>query len=225
MENKDQMSSVTASDWKDAMVYAKAYDNAVSRQIKELTPRNGDWLQTFRGIEFYPLDPRVEEIDIFDIAHALSNLCRFGGHSSHFYSVAEHSIRVSGLLPPELKLGGLLHDATEAYLVDVPRPIKRFLDNYTHIEDRLADCISKRFSRFGLPLLDFKDPQIKTADNTMLMTEAAQLLGPHPKPWGMEDIKPLDIKIECLSPAIAKLRFIDTFTTLYHAQELYQPDL
>ena len=79
------------------------------------TSRNGDWLQTFTGKAFFPLDPRPEEMDIFDIAHALSNLCRYGGHCNKFYSVAEHSVLVSILCRlyygEQVALQGLLHDA------------------------------------------------------------------------------------------------------------------
>ena len=82
--------------------------------------RNGSWLQTYTGIQFWPLDPRPEEIDIQDIAHALSLLCRFNGHCQRFYSVAEHSVHVSTILAPEFGLWGLLHDAAEAYLSDIP---------------------------------------------------------------------------------------------------------
>ena len=91
-----------------------------------MSERVGDWIQTMSGVIFYPLDPRPEEIRIEDIAHALSHQCRFAGHCREFYSVAEHSVRVSRELPQEFMLWGLLHDASEAYLVDLPRPIKRW---------------------------------------------------------------------------------------------------
>lgn len=188
----------------------------------ESTPRQGAWMQTYTGKQFFPLDANVSEIDINDIAHALSNLCRFGGHCSKFYSVAEHSVNVSKLLPDDLKLDGLLHDATEAYLVDVPRPIKGSLLNYKEIEHKLACVIEERFTGKGQRFLNFEHVSVKDADNVMLMTEADQLLGEHPAPWGEEWVKPLkDFKVECLSPAMAKCRFLDTFITLYHARNLY----
>src|ERR1017187_10636100 len=77
-------------------------------------------ITTFSGIHFWPLLPNPADIRIEDIAHALSNQCRFAGHAREFYSVAEHSVRVSQLCPPEDALWGLLHDASEAYLTDVP---------------------------------------------------------------------------------------------------------
>jgi hypothetical protein len=87
--------------------------------------RRGDWMQTFTGRAFYPLDPRPEDIDPVDIAHALSLICRYGGHSSRFYSVAEHCVLMSHAVAPEHALWALLHDATEAYLGDMIRPLKR----------------------------------------------------------------------------------------------------
>ena len=79
---------------------------------------------TYTGKEFYPLDPNPADIDIKDIAHALSNCCRFAGHIKSFYSVAQHSVIVSELCEPENALAGLLHDASEAYLSDIARPVK-----------------------------------------------------------------------------------------------------
>lgn len=88
--------------------------------------RRGDWIQTYSGRMFWPLHPRVEDFCIEDIAVPLSRKCRFGGHCKNFYSVADHSVWVMDQLAdhPPLKLCGLLHDAAEAYLVDLPRPVK-----------------------------------------------------------------------------------------------------
>lgn len=89
--------------------------------------RRGDWMMTYSGRAFWPLDPRADEIDPLDIAHALSMLCRYGGHVRRFYSVAEHCVLMSHAVAPEHALWALLHDATEAYMVDLPRPINRIL--------------------------------------------------------------------------------------------------
>src|ERR1035437_1784040 len=106
----------------------------------------GDWMQVYSGARFYPLDPRPDEIDAADIAHALSLLCRYGGHVDRFYSVAEHCVLMSRAVAPENALAALLHDATEAYVVDVPRPLKRCLRDYAPIEAAVWRAIASRFS-------------------------------------------------------------------------------
>lgn len=153
------------------------------------TARKGDWMQTYSGVQFWPLDPRPGEIRLVDIAHALAHTCRFGGHCKEFYSVAQHSVHVARMLaddPIEVQISGLMHDATEAYLVDVPRPIKSFLTNYTVIEDALASVIRDWFrAEYGLAL-DFNHPRVKWADNRALATEARDVMGPKPAPWNFE---------------------------------------
>lgn len=143
----------------------------------EPEPRKGDWMQTFTGRQFWLLDPRPDEVDILDIAHALSHLCRFAGHVRQFYSVADHSIRVSRCALPGdrmLALGALLHDAAEAYVVDVPRPLKRFLPGYKEIEAGVARAIERRFD---LETGIFDHPSVKHWDEALLATEARDLMG------------------------------------------------
>ena len=108
--------------------------------------RKGDFIQTFTGRMFWPIDPQPDEVDIEDIAHALSNVCRFCGHTREFYSVAQHSVLVSEIVPAAFALEGLLHDATEAYISDVARPVKPYLTNYKEIEINLYRAIAKRFN-------------------------------------------------------------------------------
>lgn len=142
--------------------------------------RRGDWIQTFTGIEFYPLDPKPEEILIEDIAHALSMQCRYAGHVREFYSVAEHSVRVAEIVPPKYRLWGLLHDASEAYLIDLPRPVKRYSDIgrlYREAEDSLMIAICERF---GLTWEDPMPAPVERADKAMLWVESQALLPSHP---------------------------------------------
>jgi hypothetical protein len=142
-------------------------------QVNE-SARKGDWILTFSGIEFWPIDPRLEDVCIEDIAHALSMQCRYSGHVSQFYSVAEHSIRVAELVPPEDQLWALLHDASEAYLVDLPRPIKRYTEigrHYREAEDCLMAVICERFA-----LHPDQPESVKRADQAMLCVEAKALL-------------------------------------------------
>ena len=103
-------------------------------------------IETFTGALFDPFNPDSELIRIEDIAHALSNLCRFAGHSTQFYSVAQHSINCYKLVPREHALSALLHDATEAYMVDMPTPIKNRLPKYMEKEDALMEVIYKKFN-------------------------------------------------------------------------------
>lgn len=140
--------------------------------------RQGDWIQTFSGKRFYVFDPREEDIDIIDIAHSLSLLCRFNGHCSRFYSVAEHSILMAACIEQEggsrqQCLEAIVHDGPEAYLSDVPRPIKHSPEMlpYREAEKRVERML---FGKFGLPwpMSTF----IKWHDNRALMTERRDLV-------------------------------------------------
>lgn len=168
--------------------------------------RIGDWIQTYQGGQMYPLDPLQSEISFFDIAHALGNLCRFNGHCKRFYSVAEHSCHVSDILPAPLKLVGLLHDASEAYLCDMPRPIKRsegFAEKYLEAEERLMRVIGARFG-FAWP----PEQAIHEADNRLLATEALQIMAPlHPE-WRDHGIPVNGLILPCWGPEKAKSEFL-----------------
>ena len=123
-----------------------------------------DWIQTYSGIAFFPMEPDPELILLPDIAHALSNQCRFSGHVRKFYSVAQHCVEVANLLkvqPPHIQLAGLLHDASEAYLVDLPKPLKRKMPDYVTVEKGMMEAISKRF---GLSFVTFDSPPVHDAD-------------------------------------------------------------
>jgi len=105
-----------------------------------MTTQLEPWIETYTGKKLYFLEPKPEQIDIEDIATALSNECRFGGHTKSFYSVAEHSILVATICPAPLALVGLLHDASEAYLRDIASPIKQYLANYKELEEKLMNA-------------------------------------------------------------------------------------
>jgi len=170
----------------------------VVREREEQT--RGDWMQTFTGRRFYPMDPRPEEVDPADIAHALSLLCRYGGHLDRFYSVAEHCVLMSEWVAPENALAALLHDATEAYVVDVPRPLKRYLPEYRSIEDAVWNAICLRFHVAGdLPA------EVKEADNRIILTERNALMS-NAGVWAQDGIvEPLPVAIVGWSPAEAEL--------------------
>lgn len=173
--------------------------------------RIGDWIQTYTGLVMYPLDARPAEICIEDIAHALSNLCRFTGHCRTFYSVAEHSVRVSHIVPEVDALWGLLHDATEAYLADMSRPMKRYAEfgiPYRAAEERLMAVIAARFGLKGsMP------ESVKRADTVLLMTEKRDLMYGCNKPWE-DTAEPLAETIVANDSTEAELWFLEQFAIL-----------
>ena len=166
-----------------------------------MSARLGDFMQTASGRVYWPIDPRSEEVDILDIAHALANLCRFGGHTRRFYSVAEHCVLVSQVVPPADALHGLLHDATEAYCVDVPTPVKRHLSGYTDIEHRNWRAICERFK------LDPTMPDsVHAADTAVLLAEKDALM-PFGVAWGISG-SPAAVHVQGLSPLSARAAFM-----------------
>jgi hypothetical protein len=171
-----------------------------------------DWIQTYTGKKFYPFAPRPEDIDIADIAHALSMQCRYAGHTDRFYSVAEHCIHIAEALlragqPRHVIAAGLMHDATEAYMVDLPRPVKNGLPGYKDAEVRLAAVIAEKFR---LPPVE--PPIVKEYDTRILRNEAEALLGPAVDGW-WDEIEPLEGLVihETMNPSWAKFYFLTWF--------------
>lgn len=149
------------------------------------------YIEVHSGGKFFPDNP---EFDLKDICHALGNLCRFNGHTSKFYSVAEHSMLVGWLLeewgqPHEVVLQGFLHDATEAYLSDVPAPFKQFLPDWKGLEDSME---KKLYAWFGL---GEKNPLVKKADWYALFIEANALM----KGKGIGWYDPLEIRGDAIT--------------------------
>jgi hypothetical protein len=173
--------------------------------------RRGDWMQTWTGGRFWPLDPRPEEVDPADIAHALSLLCRYGGHVHSFYSVAEHCVLMSEAVAPENALAALLHDATEAYVVDVPRPLKPSLTNYKAIEAGVWRAIAARFT-----VSEDLPSEVEAADSRILLTERDALMPNATRPWYQDGrFVPLPVVIEGWGPDQAERRY------LYRLEELW----
>lgn len=170
--------------------------------------RVGDWMQTATGRKFWPLDPRPNEVDIEDIAHALSMLCRFGGHCLRFYSVAEHSVLIARATPEPHRLWALLHDAAEAYVLDMVRPVKPHLTGYREIEERVMRAICVRFNlHLDAPLI------VKTLDRRILSDEQAQNMAPPPGAWA-NMAEPLFVALQFWSPEQARAEFLDEFLKL-----------
>ena len=176
---------------------------------KEVLDRGDNWIQTFTGLRMWPLDPRPEEICIEDIAHALANQCRFAGHCQRFYSIAEHSVRVASICSSENRLWGLLHDASEAYCCDLPRPLKHHpgMNQYRGCEDGIAFAVA---IKFGLPLNI--PAEVKEADSRLLATEKRDLMAIGPA-WGWLP-EPLPSKIVPLDQEAAKKAFLTEFRIL-----------
>jgi 5'-deoxynucleotidase YfbR-like HD superfamily hydrolase len=154
-------------------------------------------IRTFTGKYVDPFNLQPEDIDIMDIAHALSNQCRFAGHTKRFFSVAQHCVQVTFNLERETKIYGLLHDASEAYLIDLPTPIKQRLPEYQFAENRAMNAVA---TAFGLDALKFQHPDVKMADRMALEAE-----------WDM--VVNAD-RLNCFAPELAKAKFLEEYHRL-----------
>lgn len=173
--------------------------------------RTGDFMQTYSGRKFWPLDPRADEVHIEDIAHSLSLQCRYAGHCTRFYSVAEHSTLIARWLLAKYgaltAMHGLLHDATEAYLVDMPRPVKRDMPWYKALEERVyRQAIAPRFGLSAtLPAA------VHEADNRIIADELVLL---RPMDWHARHDNPLGVKVVGWSPDAAEDEFLAAYVML-----------
>lgn len=176
------------------------------------------WIVTRSGRKFDLANPTADMVDTADLAHSLSMQCRFNGHTTSFYSVAQHCLLVAELVPEEHKLAALLHDATEAYVGDLVRPLKEGMRDFanSHGDECLYDLTERRVwiaicQRFDL------DPHlpacVKQADLVALATEKRDLMPIHAEPWPcLAGITPNPKTIDPLLPCYAAIH--------YHAQLL-----
>jgi hypothetical protein len=175
--------------------------------------QTSNWIQTYTGGKFFPLDPDPAGIKIEDIAHALSNQCRFTGHVREFYSIAQHCVLVSRHCDPTDALWGLLHDASEAYICDLSRPVKYHpqLSAYKDVERELQAAVAKRF---GLSLPE--PTSVKLADKRLLFTERRDLMTfMADAGWGMGlEAEPLAEKIEPWLPREAEYQYLMRYEEL-----------
>jgi uncharacterized protein len=176
------------------------------------------YIELQSGKKFYFLKPELKDFDVEDIAHALAMNCRYTGHCSRFYSVAEHSWHMSRMAPEGLELAALLHDASEAYITDIASPIKQHLMDYVELENFLMGRIAERY-KFDYPL----NPIIKQLELTMLSTEAHYLMRSKGNDWDLwaerkrppiqHNFKPIG-----MAPHIAKEVFLDRYYELQKQQ-------
>lgn len=172
------------------------------------------WIETFSGIKFDILETRPEMIQIEDIAHALSQMNRFTGHCKFPYPVAQHCRLGSLLVQQEHALQFLLHDASEAYLGDMNRPLKHYTEAgrvYSEVEDRVQRLIYKRF---GCP--EDEHPAVKEMDSLMLYAEKDQLMSglPWDTKWAESD-RQADVFIVEEGFRENKKLFLERFYQLY----------
>jgi len=170
--------------------------------------KSDPFIETYSGKEFRPQDPRWQDVDIMDIAHALSNKCRYSGHTSSFYSVAQHSVIVSLLVPSEFAMTALLHDAAEAYFPDIPYPLRNIMEPLEWIEDGIHKAIAKRFN-LTYPWAE----EIEDVDRNITADEAWNLMHTKGLDWpGKRTRKGLVIHAE--PPEVAKKAFIARYGEL-----------
>ena len=140
----------------------------------------GSAIRTFSGVLFDFAHPELSPISLVDIAHSLSLLCRFAGHTKKFYSVAEHAVRVSYACEPELAMWGLHHDDSECYCVDIPRPLKHLegMENYREHERKVQKAIIAELNSILRmhDLAETEPTEVKWADMRLLVTEQRDLL-------------------------------------------------
>ena len=169
------------------------------------------YIQTFTGKHFYPFDPNPDDICIEDVAHALAHQCRFTGHCKSFYSVAQHSIIVSNLVSgKEDRRWGLLHDASEAYLTDVARPVKHSpaFAEYRKAEALVMKAVCKKFGLEGM-----MPSTVHAADNIALASEAYCLMG-DVSSWGLSEDDMKRVAVYPIAPDRAEAAFLSLYWSL-----------
>ncbi len=169
------------------------------------TPGSTSKIQTWSGLLFDITDPDPAQVDIRDIAHSLANQCRFNGHCQKFYSVAEHSVLVSRIVSAEFALEALLHDAAEAYVSDLPSPVKECLSGFSRFEENVHAVIAEKF---GVPAEI--SSAVSDADRLAFAAEMEGLMKLVADPW--HSVGGADLR--CLPPERAKGLFLERFEGL-----------
>jgi len=182
--------------------------------------RAATFIETYTGRAFWPLHPTEDALSVIDIAHALSNQCRYSGHVQFFYSVAQHCCLLAAWLSNH---GGsaldclqiLMHDAPEAYLVDIPRPVKQYMPQYRVWDHAINDVIREWMGWKDLPMLPIQDE----LDSRVIVDERAQLMDKaRTNDWGHK-LQPLGIEITPWTPAEAEKQFLMMYAA--YSKEVY----
>ena len=178
----------------------------VSATTRKIT---GPTILLFSGSYFDFLEPDKSEFVIEDIAHGLSQICRFAAQCRRFYSVAQHSVHVSHIVPPEHAFAGLMHDSPEAFVGDMAKPLKDLLPEYRVVEKHVEAAV---FARFGVP--HPMPPCIKEADIVMLATEQREIMRNNDGWDYTRGRKALDMRLPNWSPTEAKAQFLARYSEL-----------
>jgi uncharacterized protein len=205
-------------DERELLVQSRASTRSIDMEIERLrneieqTVIDGPKLHLSSGRYFDFTAPEQSDYNILDIANALSKICRFTGHCPTLYSVAQHSVHLSRIVPREDALAGLLHDAAEAFIGDVSNPLKAMLPDYRAIEERVERAI---FASFGLP---YPMPaSVKHADLVMLKTEQRDIVGTSDR-WAMlEGVEPMETRISAWTQAESREQFLRRYMELSRA--------
>lgn len=173
----------------------------------------GPTILLFSGSYFDFEAPETSNFTIEDVAHGLSMICRFAGQCGRFYSVAQHSVHLSEIVPPQDAYQGLMHDAPEAFVGDMAKPLKVMLPEYSVIEKRVEAAVFERF-KVAVPL----PSTIKEADVLMLVTEQHHLMKNRDDWEYCRGRTPLDMELPSWSPGQAKSRFLKRYYALAPAE-------
>ena len=170
---------------------------------------------TASGAYFNFLEPDPATVTVEAVAHALSHICRFAGHTRRFYSVAQHCVLASYLVPEADARWALMHDAAEAFVGDVARPLKQLLGDYKAIEARAEAAVCAAFGLEGsMP------PSVKDADLVLLATEQRDLMPAHDDQWALiEGVTPWEMTIWPWDHAFARRSFLERFYELWPERE------
>lgn len=204
-------------DWLKTPKGREIWSKVKSENLDPLVTDGGRekvWCETYTGRRVYPTAMTVDMVDFEDIAHSLAHQCRYNGHTTHFYSVAEHCVHMADYTmdlgrSPKDALHALLHDACEAYIGDIPRPIKCAIPRLKEVENKIDLVIAEVFD---LPV--YKPDWLEELDARIVVDERAQAKLPSNHVWVHDVLEPLGVKIGFWKPADAKHLFVRRYRVL-----------